>query len=184
MRAHAQLIHEEGGRAAQNSTMLLTCLKNSITTTVYTKVYLQKPRYAITLIRKPKNIEIEDGICFLKVVNTRSSTVGVRKQIAHLDVYMRDVAKGDVSNLCAHTRSLFNQIMVVKLIHYIVNTNKQNHQFYGKSQLCPCCQISEETLPHLLSCESPGSAQHCTKALLELSQSHSHSTGGSGCSDP
>ncbi len=34
------------------------------------------------------------------------STVAVRKQIAHLDTYMKDVAKGDVSKLCAHTRSL------------------------------------------------------------------------------
>jgi hypothetical protein len=38
VRAHAQLIQEEGGRAAQNSTMLLTCLKASITIAVYTKV--------------------------------------------------------------------------------------------------------------------------------------------------
>lgn len=116
VRAHAQLIHEEGGRAAQNSIMLLTCLKNSITTTVYTKVYLQKPRYVITIVKQPKNLVIEDGICFLKVVidsyhsNTRSSTVSVRKQIAHLDAYMRDVAKGDISNLCAHTRSLLYEL--------------------------------------------------------------------------
>lgn len=116
VRAHAQLIHEEGGRAAQNSTMLLTCLKNSITSTVYTKVYLQKPRYVITIIKQPKNLVIEDGICFLKVVidsyhsNTRSSTVSVRKQIAHLDAYMKDVAKGDISNLCAHTRSLLYEL--------------------------------------------------------------------------
>ncbi len=56
-------------------------------------------------------MEVEDGICFLKVVidayhsNTRSSTVAVRKQIAQLDAYMKDVAKGDVLKLCAHTRS-------------------------------------------------------------------------------
>ena len=116
VRAHAQLIQEEGGRAAQNSTMLLTCLKNSITNAVYTKVYLEKPRYVITLIRQPKNLEVEDGICFLKVVidayhsNTRSSTVAVRKQIAHLDAYMKDVAKGDVLKLCAHTRSLLYEL--------------------------------------------------------------------------
>jgi hypothetical protein len=116
VRAHAQLIQEEGGRAAQNSTMLLTCLKNSITNAVYTKVYLEKPRYVITLIRQPKNLLVEDGICFLKVVidayhsNTRSSTIGVRKQIAHLDIYMKDVAKGDVLKLCAHTRSLLYEL--------------------------------------------------------------------------
>ncbi len=90
VRAHAQLIQEEGGRAAQNSTMLLTCLKASITNTVYTKVYLLKKTYIITLIRQPKDVEIEDGLCYLKVVidayhsNTRSSTVTVRKHIAHL----------------------------------------------------------------------------------------------------
>ena len=116
VRAHAQLIQEEGGRAAQNSTMLLTCLKASITNAVYTKVYLLKKTYIITLIRQPKDVEIEDGLCYLKVVidayhsNTRSSTVEVRKQIAHLDVYMRDVAKGDVINLCAHTRSLLYEL--------------------------------------------------------------------------
>jgi hypothetical protein len=99
VRAHAQLIQEEGGRAAQNSTMLLTCLKASITNAVYTKVYLLKKTYIITLHRQPKDVEIEDGLCFLKVVidayhsNTRSSTVTVRKHIAHLDTYMRDVAK-------------------------------------------------------------------------------------------
>jgi hypothetical protein len=50
VRAHAQLIQEEGGRAAQNSTMLLTCLKASITNVVYTKVYLLKKTYINTLI--------------------------------------------------------------------------------------------------------------------------------------
>jgi hypothetical protein len=34
----------------------------------------------------------------------------VRKQIAHLDTYMKDVAKGDVSKLCAHTRSLLYEL--------------------------------------------------------------------------
>lgn len=116
VRAHAQLIQEEGGRAAQNSTMLLTCLKASITNAVYTKVYLLKKTYIITLHRQPKDVEIEDGLCFLKVVidayhsNTRSSTVTVRKHIAHLDTYMRDVAKGDVTKLCAHTRSLLYEL--------------------------------------------------------------------------
>jgi hypothetical protein len=116
VRAHTQLIHEEGGRAAQNSTILLTCLKNSITSTVYTEVYLQKQRYVITIIKQLNNLVIEDGICFSKVVidsyhsNTRSSSVSVRKQIAHLDVCMKDVAKGDISNLCVHTRSLVYEL--------------------------------------------------------------------------
>jgi hypothetical protein len=60
VRAHAQLIQEDGGRAAQNSTMLLTCLKASITYAVYTKVYLLKKTYAITLIRQPRDLEFEE----------------------------------------------------------------------------------------------------------------------------
>jgi hypothetical protein len=96
--------------------MLLTCVKASITNAVYTKVCLLKKIYAITLIRQPRNLEIEDGLCFLKVVidayhsNIRSSTVAVRKQIAHLDTYMKDVVKGEVSKLCAHTRSLLYEL--------------------------------------------------------------------------
>jgi hypothetical protein len=42
--------------------------------------------------------------------NTRSSPVAVGKQIAHLDTYMKDVAKDDVSKLCAHTRSLLYEL--------------------------------------------------------------------------
>ncbi len=42
--------------------------------------------------------------------NTRSSTVAVRKQIAQLDAYMKDVAKDDVLKLCAHTRSLLYEL--------------------------------------------------------------------------
>jgi hypothetical protein len=51
------------------------------------------------------------------------------------------------------------QIMVAKLIHKLVNTNQQNHRFYGKSPLCPCCQHSVETVSHVLSCTSSGSTE-------------------------
>lgn len=42
--------------------------------------------------------------------NTRSSSIGVRNQIAHLDTCMKDVAEGDVSKLCAHTRNLLYEL--------------------------------------------------------------------------
>jgi hypothetical protein len=114
VRAHAQIIQDQGGRMAQNSEMLLCCLKNSITNTVYTKVFLQKENY--TIMKQPQNEARQDGVCFLKVLidayhsNTRSSTTEVRKQLAHLDVYMKDVARGDVTKLCTHTRSLLYEL--------------------------------------------------------------------------
>jgi len=59
---------------------------------------------------------VEDGVCFLKTIidnyhsNTRSSTKQIRKQLATLNHYMRNVAKGDVSKLCEHTRELMFEL--------------------------------------------------------------------------
>ena len=114
VRAHAQIIQDQAGRMAQNSEMLLCCLKNSITNTVYTKVFLQKENY--TIMKQPQNEPRQDGVCFLKVLidayhsNTRSSTTEVRRQLAHLDNYMKDVARGDITKLCTHTRSLLYEL--------------------------------------------------------------------------
>ena len=54
------------------------------------------------LTRRNTNEQVEDGVCFLKTIidnyhsNTRSSTKQIRKQLATLNHYMRNVAKGDV----------------------------------------------------------------------------------------
>jgi hypothetical protein len=53
---------------------------------------------------------------FLKTIidnyhsNTRSSTKQIRKQLATLNHYMRNVAKGDVTKLCEHTRELMFEL--------------------------------------------------------------------------
>ena len=94
--------------------MLITCLKASITRSVYNKVYLQMDKYII--YRKNTLEPVEDGVCFLKTIidnyhsNTRSSTKQIRKQLAQLNYYMRNVAKGDVSKLCEHTRQLMYEL--------------------------------------------------------------------------
>jgi hypothetical protein len=51
-----------------------------------------------------------------------------------------------------------------KLTHKLLNTNVQNRKYYGKSDLCPCCATSSETLAHVLACPS-----HDTK-FFRLSQ--------------
>jgi hypothetical protein len=110
VRAHAQKYQDKSSREAQNSEMLIQCLKASITRTVYNKVYLQMSKYII--YRKRTMEPIEDGVCFLKTIidnyhsNTRSSTKQIRKQLAQLHYYMKNVAKGDVTKLCEHTREL------------------------------------------------------------------------------
>jgi hypothetical protein len=67
-------------------------------------------------LRKNTMEQVEDGICFLKTIidnyhsNTRSSTKQIRKQLATLNQYMRNVAKGDVSKLCEHVRELMFEL--------------------------------------------------------------------------
>jgi hypothetical protein len=114
VRAHAQMYQDRGTRDAQNAEMLIQCLKASISRKVYNKVYLQKEKY--TIIRKNTFEVVEDGVCFLKSIidnyysNTRSSTKQIRKQLAQLKYYMRNVAKGDVSKLCEHMRELIYEL--------------------------------------------------------------------------
>jgi hypothetical protein len=114
VKAHAQTYQDRSSREAQNAEMLIQCLKASISKTVYNKVYLQMDKY--TIYRKNTFEPIQDGVCFLKTIidnyhsNTRSSAKLIRKQLATLNYYMKNVAKGDVTKLCEHTRELLFEL--------------------------------------------------------------------------
>jgi hypothetical protein len=47
------------------------------------------------------------------------------------------------------------RIAYTKLSHKLLNTNVQNKKFYGKSDLCPCCNSFPETIQRLFACSSP-----------------------------
>jgi hypothetical protein len=90
--------------------MLMQCLMASITKTVYSRIsHLESKR---TITRESDKRAIFDGVCYLKTiidcyhVNTRSSTADVRTKLAQLHLYMKHTAKGDVVQLCTHTRDL------------------------------------------------------------------------------
>jgi len=114
VRAHVQVCQDRGSREAQNAEMLIQCLKASISKPVYNKVYLQMDKY--TIYRKNTFEPIQDGVCFLNTIidnyhsNTRSSTKLIRKQLATLNYYMKNIAKGDVMKLCKHTRELMYEL--------------------------------------------------------------------------
>ena len=113
-REHAQAIQNEGRRRAQNSEMLISCLKASISKEVYTRVNLLSDKYTIT--REPDKDQILDGVCYLKTIidcyqsNTRSTGCEIRKNLARLPVYMIHVAKGDVVKLCGYAREQLNKL--------------------------------------------------------------------------
>jgi hypothetical protein len=46
------------------------------------------------------------------------------------------------------------RITYTKLSHKLLNTNVQNHRFYGKSHQCPCCNVLSETLLHVFTCSA------------------------------
>jgi len=81
---------------------------------VYNKVYLQMDKYAIH--RKNTFEPVQDGVYFLKTItdnyhsNTRSSAKLIRKQLATLNYYTKNVAKGDVTKLCEHTREFLFEL--------------------------------------------------------------------------
>jgi hypothetical protein len=114
VRAHVQEYQDRGSREAQNADMLIQCLKASISKPVYNEVYLQMDKY--TIYRKNTFEPIQDRVCFLKTIidnyhlNTRSSTKLIRKQLATLNYYMKNIAKGDVMKLCEHTRELMYEL--------------------------------------------------------------------------
>jgi hypothetical protein len=115
VRAHVQVYQDRGSREAQNAEMVIQCLKASISKPVYNKVYLQMDKYII--YRKNTFKPIQDGVCFLKTIidnyhsNTRSSTKLIRRQLATLNYYMKNIAKGDVMKLCEHTRELMYELI-------------------------------------------------------------------------
>ncbi len=66
VKAHAQEYQNEARRRAQNSEMLLQCLKSSISKTVYARLHQLQYKYTIT--RDPEKEEIQDGVCYLKTL--------------------------------------------------------------------------------------------------------------------
>ena len=108
VKAAAQEIQDEAQRRAQNSRMLLYCITASVTPQVMDRLALKNHLFTLQVRGK----SVQDGVCMLKVLidcyyaSTRYTTIEIRKQLASLPTYMQTVAKGDVAQLCEHTRKL------------------------------------------------------------------------------
>jgi hypothetical protein len=69
----------------------------------------------------------------------------------------------------AYKRLTRNQkIGTTKLIHNLANTNRQNHLFYGTTNLCPGCHSLEETFEHVLKCNCRATTEHRDECLKVL----------------
>jgi len=73
----------------------------------------------------------------------------------------------------AHERAFrrlprFSQYITAKLLHGLVNTNRQNSMFYGQSPLCPICNQEEESTQHVFTCPHADATQHRNQCLEDL----------------
>jgi len=95
--------------------MIFCCITASITPQVMDKILLKSSHYTLDIRGK----QIQDGILLLKVLidsyyaSTRTTTINLRRQLSNLPYYMKNIAKGDVSKLCQHTRSVHAELEAV-----------------------------------------------------------------------
>ncbi len=106
-----------------------------------------------------------------KLYRTMSSALHRQKFISYLKQkhnwtdYIFQSINWDAHDRAFKSHTKNSQIMIAKIIHKLVNTNYQNHKFYGTSPLSPSCQESDETLTHILSCPSQGPTDTRRSAL-------------------
>lgn len=60
------------------------------------------------------------------------------------------------------------RISVCKLNHGLYQTKLKDHQYYGASPTCTCCQLVNESLNHMLSCPSMETEEHRQSAMKIL----------------
>ena len=108
------------GQAAQNSSMLYTCLCQSITKEVSTKASNNSARYKLVLNPGAVNQEFrEDGPCFLKAIideyytNTMSNTAVARRSLARLNEYINQAVQENLQKLEAASETTL--VLVVNL---------------------------------------------------------------------
>ena len=126
--------------------------------------YVQKtmpcslPNYAIRLIHDGSTITTKLYHTMSVALHRNNLVTYLKKKHGWSDATFNTI-HWDAHELAFKRQPRHTQIMVAKLIHKLVNTNQQNHRFYGKSPLCPCCQQYVETVSHVLLCSSLGSTE-------------------------
>lgn len=86
----------------------------------------------------------------------------------NLSAQVMDLINWDAFSTSFNRLTRNRKIKTAKLVHHLINTNVQNHKYYGSSSLCPCCQEQDETFAHVLQCKSPSALSHRSQATEQL----------------
>jgi hypothetical protein len=102
-------------------------------------ILLRPPTYAVQLL-------YEGSVITSKLYHTMSTSLHTNLLIAHIMKKSKwshrifDMVDWDSHSLAFHRLSCQRKISTAKLIHQLLNTNRQNHIYYGDSPTCPCCK--------------------------------------------
>jgi hypothetical protein len=79
-----------------------------------------------------------------------------------------DMINWEAHSLAFRRLSRQQKISTAKIVHQLINTNRQNHIYYNDSPLCPCCKLDDETFLHVFSCPDGSATSHRTLAQKQL----------------
>jgi hypothetical protein len=138
----------------------------------------QRPHVTLKKPLPPPNYKIhllyDSSVITSKVKSVIQNTLFSSSIKAHIMKKARWTKRTfDLVHWDAHERAFrrlprYSQHSMAKLVHGLVNTNRQNHLYYGQSFSCPICQGPEETLLHVFTCPNSEAAAYRLLRLDEL----------------
>jgi hypothetical protein len=132
---------------------------------------LARPNYKVRLLHNNSAITVKQ---LYKALSTAQHSATLQNHImkkANMPIQFFNLIGWNANERYFMCLTRGQQIATTKIIHQLVNTNRQNNIYYGSSPLCPCCLDTEETFQHVLSCPAISSTGHQIEALAQLFES-------------
>jgi len=119
-----------------------------------TQPYISPPNSAVTLYHKGKPLIKHIATTLWNAMYSAS----LQQMICMQEKWSASLFES--VDWAAHERAMqrtwsCKQITYSKLSNKLLNTNAQNNRYFGKTDKCPCCHASTETITHMLTCPSP-----------------------------
>jgi hypothetical protein len=128
---------------------------------------LAHPNYKIRLLYKDSTITTK----LYHTLHTAQHSDSLRNHIigkANWSPQVFNMADWDAHERSYKCLTRHQKITTSKLLHQLVNTNRQNRLYYGESDKCPCCNQMEETFQHVLQCSKQSATRHRQIAFSQL----------------
>jgi len=141
-------------KCIQDLSDLITSTKEAIQDLPSSREYLPPPHSEVTLQFNGSPLTTRIRSTLRRALYENKILATICKQEGWTESLFHQVDWGACEYAMQRTWSC-KRIAYTKLNHALLNTNAQNKKFYRKSDLCPCCSMSPETLTHVFTCPSP-----------------------------